>query len=332
MYDAPLQSQSSGAGPARGLTFHDHHPGEDSFRAALIEGLSRRKKAIPCRFLYDARGSDLFEQICALPEYYPTRTEVGILKDNAAEIAAAIGPGAQVIELGSGASVKIRILLDALEAPASYTPIDISREALRQAAGAIARDYPGLRVEAVCADYGQAFDLPDAGLGRRVGFYPGSTIGNLDPDEARAFLARWARRLGPGALMLLGVDLKKSAAILEPAYDDAQGVTAEFSRNLLVRANRELGADFDPAAFRHVARYDEVTGQVAIHLVSQRDQNVRVCGREFRFAAGEPVHVENSWKYSPAGFRALALAAGWRPVQLWTDDQDLFSVHLLSAD
>lgn len=332
MYDAPLQSSASAVRARRAAIFRDLHPGEDSFRDALVAGLGQAEKAIPCRFLYDARGSGLFDAICELPEYYPTRTELRILDDNAGEIAAAVGPDAQLIELGSGSSRKVRILLDTLETPASYVPIDISREHLLAAANAIAGDYPEVLVEAVCADYGQVFDLPlNLYGGRRAGFYPGSTIGNLEPREAERFLARWARRLGPGAMMLIGVDLKKSAAIVEPAYDDAAGVTQEFSRNLLVRANHELGADFDPAAFRHVARYDPASGQVGIHLVSQGDQTVRIGDHAFTFAAGERVHVENSWKYSIEGFRALARAAGYVPAEVWTDEADLFSVHLLNV-
>jgi len=330
MYDAPLQSSATAARVRRAAIFHDFHPGEDSFRDALVAGLSRAQKAIPCRFLYDARGSALFDAICELPEYYPTRTELRILDDNAVEIATVVGPDAQLIELGSGSSRKVRILLDALETPASYVPIDISREHLVAAANAIAGDYPEVLVEAVCADYGQAFDLPQNLYGgRRTGFYPGSTIGNLEPLEAQAFLARWARRLGPGALMLIGVDLKKCASIIQPAYDDAAGVTQDFSRNLLVRANRELGADFDPEAFRHVARYDPASGQVGIHLLSERDQTARIGERAFTFAAGEPVHVENSYKYSIEGFSALARAAGYAPTEVWTDEADLFSVLLL---
>jgi L-histidine N-alpha-methyltransferase len=327
MYDV-----SADDGATRPAAFHDHHPGEDSFRAALIEGLSRPQKAIPCRFLYDARGSALFDRICELPEYYPTRTEIKILRDNAADIAAAIGPCAQLVELGSGSSVKVRILLDALRAPVSYVPIDISREHLLAAAGAIQADYPDLTVEAVCADFGQTFDLPvRRGDGRRVGFYPGSTIGNLEPHEARVFLARWAERLGAGALMLIGVDLRKDPGILEPAYDDPQGVTAAFSKNLLERANRELGADFDIGAFEHVARYDPKSGQVRIDLISQTRQSVRVAGRSFAFAKGEPLHVENSYKYGLEGFRDLARSAGYRPRACWTDARALFSVHLLEV-
>ncbi len=314
------------------VEFHDHHPGEDSFRDALQAGLAQEAKAIPCRFLYDARGSALFDRITDLPEYYPTRTETQILRDHAAEIAGLIGPDAQLVELGSGSSTKVRILLDALAAPSAYVPIDISREHLLAAAAAIQADYPALAVEAVCADYDQEFDLPAvSGAGRRAGFYPGSTIGNLEPEDAQGFMAKWAARLGQGAMMLVGVDLRKPAAILEPAYDDAQGITAEFSKNLLVRANRELGSDFDTRHFRHRAVYHPAQGQVRIDLVSTTDQSVTVAGQRFDFALGEAVHVENSNKYTVAGFRTLTRSAGFEPVAVWTDPAELFSVHMLEV-
>lgn len=312
--------------------FHDMAPDTQDFRDALIEGLSRRHRAIPCRFLYDERGSHLFDQICELPEYYPTRTEIAILQRIAPAIAAIAGPGAQLVELGSGSSAKVGILLDALDRPDSYVPIDISREHLRAAARRIQAIYPRLRVEAVCADFGQAFDLPAVrGQGRRLGFYPGSTIGNLEPAEAVSFLAGWADRLGPGALMIVGVDLRKDRAILEPAYDDPQGVTAAFSLNVLARANRELGTDFTLAAFRHRALYDAGTGRMGIDLVSLCDQSVRLGDRRFDFAEGEALHIENSWKYTIDDFQAMARRAGFAPAEIWTDARSLFSVHLLEV-
>ena len=319
------------ASDRREPTFHDLQPRADDFRRAAIAGLSAPQKSLPCRFLYDAKGSALFDRICELPEYYPTRTETSILRDNADEIAAHVGPGAQLVELGSGSSAKVRILLDALDEPASYVPIDISAEHLLAAARRLQADYPELRVEAICADYAQPFDLPPSHRGRRAGFYPGSTIGNLAPADAQAFLSLWARRLGTGAGMIVGVDLKKSAAILEPAYDDAQGVTAEFSLNLLARANRELGADFDLRHFRHQARYRADEGRVAIHLRSLSDQTVHLGGETFRFARGETIHVEDSWKYSLGDFRDLAARAGFRPADYWTDPGGLFSIPLLEV-
>jgi dimethylhistidine N-methyltransferase len=320
--------------PGDSIAFHDLAPRQESFAAALSRGLEapRGAKAIPCRFLYDAEGSRLFEAICALPEYYPTRTETAILQACAAEVATLAGPRCQLVELGSGSSAKVRLLLDALDSPAAYVPIDISAEPLRRAAQAIAADYPNLHVAAVCADYAEPFALPEIpGGGRRLGFFPGSTIGNLDPLAAEAFLQLWAHRLGPGSAMLVGVDLKKDRTILEPAYDDAAGVTAAFSLNLLARANRELGADFDLGAFRHRAVWNEAAGRIQIHLVSEKAQSVQACGRTFAFAEGEAIHVEDSCKYDIDAFAALARRAGFDPQRYWTDAAGLFSVHWLEA-
>lgn len=322
---------------AGAIAFHDLAPRQEGFEEALVRGLSQGarggSKAIPCRFLYDARGSALFDAICELPEYYPTRTETGILRARAGEIADLAGPACQLIELGSGSSTKVRILLDALTAPAAYVAIDISGEHLRRAAEAVAADYPDLNVAAVCADYAQPFALPQIEGGRRrLGFFPGSTIGNLTPDEAEAFLTLWAERLGPGSAMIVGVDLKKDRAILEPAYDDAAGVTAAFSLNVLARANRELGADFDLEAFRHSALWREDRGRIEINLVSLKAQAATVGGRSFAFAEGEAVHIEDSCKYSVEEFRALARRAGFQPLECWTDTAGLFSVHYLATD
>jgi dimethylhistidine N-methyltransferase len=315
---------------AGGLSLHDYAPTPVNFLDAVVEGLSGGAKAIPCRFLYDERGSQLFDLICEQPEYYPTRTELQILRRHAGEIAAMAGPGVELIELGSGSSHKVKLLLDAFERPAAYVPIDISREHLLAAARRVAAERPALEVRAVCADYGQPFDLP-VGKGRRVAFFPGSTIGNFEKAEARAFMADWARRLGAGAGMIVGVDLKKPAEVLDRAYDDAAGVTAAFSLNLLARANRELGTDFDLGGFRHVARYSEAAGCVEIHLKSLKAQTVRAGGRAFSFGEGERLHVENSHKYGTGEFAALTEAAGFRWEACWTDPQDLFSVHFLSV-
>ena len=309
----------------------DLKPGKDDFLAAALEGLSGPDKSLPCRFLYDARGSALFDRITRLPEYYPTRIETGILADNAADIAARLGPHVQLVEPGSGSSEKVRVLLDALDRPYAYVPIDISREHLLAAAQSIQDDYPALRVDPICADFVQDFDLPPPGPGRRVGFYPGSTIGNLTPDEAGAWLRQWSRRLGQGALLIIGVDLRKSGDILEPAYDDSQGVTAAFSLNLLERANRELGAGFDLAGFRHEAHYLPDEGRVRIQLRALKDQRIRLADRIIPMAAGEAIHIEDSWKYTLDGFQALATASGFQPRHAWTDPDRLFSVHLLEA-
>ena len=314
------------------IAFHDHGPEEESFLEAALAGLSRPDKAIPCRFLYDEAGSALFDRICELPEYYPTRTEMGILRASAAEIARRIGPRAQLIELGSGSSVKVRILLDALDRPSAYIAVDVSREHLRRAAEALAAEVPDVHVTAVCADYAADFPLPElSGGGRRVAFFPGSTIGNLEPDEALAFLRLWARRLGPDAAMIVGVDLKKDAAVLDAAYDDSQGVTAAFSRNLLVRANAELEADFPVDRFVHVARYDDEQGRVEIHLRSEDARTVQIAGREVVFDAGERIHVEHSYKYGIDQFQALARRAGFEAAAVFTDPDTLFSVHFLTT-
>ena len=314
------------------IAFHDHAREEESFLDATLEGLSRPDKAIPCRFLYDERGSALFDQICELDEYYPTRTETGILTACAPEIARRVGPAAQLIELCSGSSVKVRILLEAFDRPAAYVAVDVSREHLLRAAGRLAADFPGLEVAAICADYAAAFPLPElGGGGRRLAFFPGSTIGNLEPEAALAFLKLWARRLGPDAAMLVGVDLRKDPGVLHAAYDDALGVTAAFSLNLLSRANRELGADFDPGGFRHEARYDQGKGRIEIHLRSLRDQSVRLGRRSFAFGRGERVHLEHSYKYEIGQFQDLARAAGFLPDAVFTDPAGLFSVHYLTT-
>jgi dimethylhistidine N-methyltransferase len=311
------------------FAFHDLAPGEESFRDAVLNGLSRVRKAIPCKFLYDARGSALFEEICLLPEYYPTRTEIAILEENSADIAAQMGTHCRLIEFGSGASQKVRILLQALDRPAAYVPVDISREHLRDAAASLAEDFPSVPVIAVCADYTRPFPLPllPGAKGKRVGFFPGSTIGNFEPDAAMAFLTNYAGILGPGGEMLIGVDLKKDADILDAAYNDRAGVTATFNLNLLERANRELDGDLDLDRFEHLAFYNEGEGRVEIYICSLADQEARIAGSRFRFAQDELIHTEYSYKYSIEDFRALAARAGFRPVDTWTDPAELFSVH-----
>ena len=314
--------------------FHDLAPAEESFRAAVLSGLSRRVKALPCRFLYDERGSALFEQICELPEYYLTRTEMAILAEDAAEIARLAGPHAQLIEFGSGAARKVRLLLDALEEPDAYVAIDISREPLRRAAEEVAAEFPDLPVVAICADYLQPLrlpPLPQRGSARRIGFFPGSTIGNFSPEEAIDFLVGCRQAVGRGGAMLIGVDLKKDPALLDAAYNDRAGVTAAFNLNLLERINRELDADFDLDRFEHDAFYNEEQGRIEIYIRSLADQIVTVAGRAIRFAAGERIHTEDSCKYSISEFQRLASHAGFRPVRHWTDPAELFSVHFLSS-
>jgi dimethylhistidine N-methyltransferase len=300
----------------------------------VLRGLAQPRKAIPAKFLYDAQGSALFDAICELPEYYPTRTEFAILRTHAQEIAALIGRGAALVEFGGGSCQKARILLDAMEAPAAYVPVDVSGEHLEKAAAEVAADYPQLQVIAVCADYMSPFRLPPAAqaAAKRVGFFPGSTIGNLRPEEARGFLFHAARLLGrPGGELIVGVDLKKDPARLHAAYNDAAGVTASFSRNLLARMNRELEADFELARFVHDAFYNAARGRIEIYLRSLADQTVSVAGRRIRFTAGERIHTEYSYKYGVEEFRALAEEAGFQAVGAWVDPDRLFSVHYLRA-
>jgi dimethylhistidine N-methyltransferase len=283
------------------------------------------------KFFYDERGSRLFDAICELPEYYLTRTEMGILESCAPEVARLAGADGTLIELGSGASKKIRLLLEALR-PRHYLGIDISREFLRESVQRLAHDYPWLEVHAACADFAQDFDLPDpAGSGRRLVFFPGSTIGNFEPHEALAFLQRVRRLVQPDGALVIGVDLKKDPAVLHAAYNDGQGITAAFNLNLLERLRAELGAEFDPKAFRHRAFYDARHGRIEMHLVSRRAQEIRVLGRRFRFEPGESIHTENSYKYSVAEFHTLARRAGLQPRQVWLDAAHLFSVHYLSV-
>ena len=312
------------------LELCDLSPERERFLSDVLEGLTRSAKTLPCKYFYDARGSALFDRICTLPEYYPTRTELAILRRHAGAMAAAIGPRCLLVEYGSGSSTKTRLLLDRLADPAAYVPVDISREHLLQSAAALAAHYPRLRVIPVCADFTRPFALPDVpDAARAVGYFPGSTIGNFAPADARKFLADVAEQCGPGGALLIGVDLTKPRSVLEPAYDDARGVTAEFNRNLLRRANRELGADFDLAAFDHRAFWNASLGRVEMHLVSRRDQVVRIAGQAIPFAKGESIHTENSHKYELAGFAALAAAAGFTVERVWTDDAELFSVQLL---
>jgi dimethylhistidine N-methyltransferase len=313
------------------MTLHDLEPTTETFASAVLRGLGRRPKQIPPQYFYDDEGSRLFEAICELDEYYPTRVETALLARHAAGVAATIGPRCQLIELGSGASRKVRLLLDALERPQAYVAVDISREQLMRAAAAIDADYPRLAVTAVCADYTRPFVLPERAAGRRLAFFPGSTIGNLEPEAATRFMRQCRELVGADGALLIGVDTKKDERLLHAAYNDAKGVTAAFNLNLLARLNRELDGDFDLAAFRHHAFYDRRLGRIEMHLVSTRAQKAAVAGTAFAFAAGESIHTENSYKYAPAEFQAMARRAGWRPAAAWTDAAGLFSIHYLAA-
>lgn len=326
-----MSNRSARAPATTPLDAEDRDAERAAFRDAVLDGLRRRPRTIPSKFLYDAAGSRLFEEITRFDDYYPTRIEIGILRERAGEIARHAGAGAALVEFGSGSDRKVRLLLDALERPRAYVPIDISRSYLEAATAALARDYPRLPLMPVHADFTRPVALPDLGPGPLLGFFPGSTIGNFLPAEAAAFLRDAARTLGPGALMAIGADLRKDPAILHRAYDDPKGVTACFDLNLLKRINRELGGTFDTGRFAHRAPYDATEGRVEMHLESLADQEVRVAGERFAFAAGETIHTENSYKFTPDGFAALARGSGWAPLACWTDPREMFSVHLLRA-
>jgi dimethylhistidine N-methyltransferase len=300
------------------------------FRRAALDGLSARPRAIPAKFLYDARGSALFDEICELPEYYLTRTETEILKQRAPEIGRRAGPGCALIEFGSGSSVKSRLLIEALPKLALYAPIDISREHLDATTSQLRRDYPKLKVEPVCADFMGPVP-PIESKGRRLGFFPGSTIGNLTPAEATAFLRNVRTLVGDDGALVLGADLKKDPQRLHDAYNDAAGVTAAFTLNLLRRMNRELQATFDLSAFAHEAFYDEAEGRIEIYVRSLEHQTVTVAGQRFEFAAGERIHTEYSYKYDTADLTGLAEAGGFRLAETWTDPERLFAVAYLES-
>lgn len=304
--------------------------GDHGFRQAFLDGMRADPKRVPCKYFYDARGSGLFDRICLLPEYYQTRAELSILADRSNEIASAIGGNVELIEFGAGALTKVRLLLDALSSPLAYIPIDISGEYLAQVCASLARDYPELRLCPVIADFtgSYALPLPTTGSQGRVGFFPGSTIGNFNHSEAISFL-RTVRKIVRGGGLLIGADLVKDPAILHAAYNDSQGVTEAFNKNLLLRANRELRADFDLDAFAHYAFYDPVAMRVEMHLVSTKDQTVRVGDSAFSFSQGESIHTENSHKYTLEAFRALAEEAGFVTADVWCDRDSLFSVHWL---
>lgn len=313
------------AGPADGSS-------ESTFLAEVIDGLSATPKTLPAKYFYDAEGSRLFEQICDLPEYYLTRTEIALLREIAPEIAAHIPDDAALVEFGSGASTKTRILLDAAPQVTVYAPIDISPTALEAAAESLRADYPALTVAPVLEDFTKAMSPPRAARGRRaVGFFPGSTIGNFAPPEAEALLRQALELLGEGALFVVGADVAKDPQVLIPAYDDAQGVTAAFNRNVLVHINRELGGTFDAGAFAHRAVWNAEESRIEMHLESVRDQIVMVGDHGFRFAAGETIHTENSYKYRPQAFEAIATRAGWKVARQWISADPTFAIYLLTA-
>jgi dimethylhistidine N-methyltransferase len=301
---------------------------DNAFAADVLAGLTSKPKHLPPKYFYDLAGSALFERITHLPEYYPTRSELGLLKRHAPEMASLFAPGCALVEFGSGASTKARILLRAAASVEAYVPIDISGDFLQQDVARLRRDFPHLPIYAVVADFTTMSEPPAEIAARpRAGFFPGSTIGNFEPHEAAAFLRRAGRILGTSAVFIVGVDLVKAPDILYRAYNDAEDVTAKFNLNLLARVNRELGANFDLDAFEHHALYNAEKSRIEMHLASTKRQKVRLCNTTIEFRAGETIHTESSYKYSIESFQALAHGSGWSPRKVWTDG--LFSVHAL---
>ena len=310
----------------------DLHPPKDQFAADVLKGLSRDQKSIPPKYFYDARGSDLFEQICETDEYYVTRTELGLLDDVGPEIAERIGEQATIVEFGSGSEDKIRRLLGALHDPYAYVAIDISLEPLKRSVELLATDFADIKVGGICADFHAPIDLPGEALtedGRRLAFFPGSTIGNMDPDSALPFLKTIRSMLSDSDGFVVGVDLQKERATLESAYNDAQGVTAQFNLNIIDRMNRELGGTLDVSKFRHRAYYNDDLDRIEMHLESLEPQCFEVAGRGFRMEEGETIHTESSHKYSIEQFDRLVSRAGFRSGEVWTDRNSLFSIHYI---
>ncbi len=318
---------------AEAMQLLDLHPADGDLVQEVLDGLSRPIKELPCKLFYDERGSALYEEICKLEEYYLTRTETSIMQANVDQIVSLLGPRCLLIEYGSGSSEKTRILLSRLEEVAAYIPVDISRDRLLQAAAEIAADYPDLEVLPVCADYTAPFELPEISepVSRRVVYYPGSSIGNFDKKEAVSFLGRVAALCEPGDVLLLGADLKKDRAVLEAAYNDASGVTAEFNLNMLRHLNNRLGADFDLEGFSHRALYNDVEGRIEMHLVSLTDQSVQVDGVAVHFEEGETIWTESSYKYDREDVAELTDSAGFEIEKVWTDPDHFFSVQYLSV-
>jgi dimethylhistidine N-methyltransferase len=313
---------------ASSVALFDAAPARLSFLEETIAGLSQSPRLLPCKFFYDERGAELFQKICELPEYYITRTELKILRLHGAEIASMLGSQIELIGLGTGAGTKTRILLEELHEPAVYVPIDISKEQLQKSTARFHENFPKLEILPVCADYLERFELP---LPRRpslrsVVYFPGSTIGNFEPGAATEFLRRLVDLSGDGGGLLIGVDLQKDRHVIEAAYNDGAGVTAEFNLNLLARANRELGADFDLRHWRHRAIYNSSAGRIEIYLISETEQSVRIDDRQFHFQNGEKILTEYSYKHTPEGFAALARKAGFEFEKMWTDEARLFGI------
>lgn len=313
------------------IAFYDFHPQFDSMLNEVWQGLSESQKTLPPKFFYDETGSKLFDQICKLEEYYPTRTEMAILETHAEEIASLCGDNVSLIELGSGSSKKIRILLDAMK-PSAYLPLDISKDHLISSSHQLAEDYPWLEVHAACVDYSTAWKLPyQSGLGKRVAFFPGSSIGNFNPENALNLLKEVAQLVGKNGDLLVGVDRIKADKILNAAYNDSKGITAKFNLNLLTRINNDLNANFNVEQFKHHAFFNQKLNRIEMHLISTVAQSVEIAGKTFNFEKDETIHTENSYKYSYDSFLELAAKAGFKCRQHWSDDQDWFSVFLLEV-
>jgi dimethylhistidine N-methyltransferase len=308
-------------------------PASSDFLSDVIAGLSSESRTMPCKYFYDERGAALFKKICELPEYYITRTEIDILDRHRTEIAAHLGPRISLIGLGTGSGTKTRILIEALEKPAGYIPVDISEKQLRKSTALFHKIFPDLEILPVCADYLQPVVLPSTRrkAARNAVYFPGSTIGNFEPDEATQFLRRVANVCCRDGALLIGVDLRKDQAVIEAAYNDSAGVTAQFNLNLLARANRELGGDFDLQHWGHRAIYNSDAGRIEMHLISQIDQAVHIADHTFRFRADEKIVTEFSYKYAPEGFAALARNAGFEFQKIWTDDARLFGVFYFTC-
>jgi dimethylhistidine N-methyltransferase len=304
----------------------------EAFRHDVLAGLSAPIPAVPARWLYDTRGSELFDEITRLPSYYPTRTETALLKSIMPEIAARVPKGAAVVEFGAGSATKTPILLEAI-APAAYVPVDISGDYLNGSAAELQQRFPSLEILPVIADFARPFSLP-GGIEHlpRLGFFPGSTIGNFVPWSATDLLRQFRGLLGPGAQLLIGMDRVKPVDRLIAAYDEPEGITAQFTLNLLTRINRELDGDIPVEAFRHEARWNDILSRIEIHLVATRDVRFSVSGKGFAVAKGSSIHIENSHKYGPRGGRVLLLAGGWTPHAEWTDPAEDFSIVLAEAE
>jgi len=313
------------------MQFHDLHPITDDFASIVLAGLANKPASIPPKFFYDKKGSELFDAITQLPEYYQTRTEIGILKKYAATIAAEVGMGSLLVEPGGGSCSKVHILLEGLQ-PIAYVPMDISKHHLHAAASELAAQYPWLEIHAACTDFTRHMSIPkSAPQAKRVGFFPGSSIGNFTPKDAVQFMQAIAELVEHDGYLLIGVDLKKDKTRLEAAYDDVAGVTAQFNLNLLERINRELKGNFELNQWQHKALYNEELGRIEMHLISKIEQRVKVLDSHFHFSQGDSIHTENSYKYTIDQFQSLARQANFTICDVWTDDENLFSLHLLKC-